>query len=69
MREGFLDKSLNEYTLTELQILKDACQKWIDSDKNDGRLTEGSSAELDYMFDTIDEVNTELFKRQGLKAN
>ncbi len=53
--------------LSEEQLRKEKKknQDWINSDVNDGRLTTGSSAQLDYAWDMIEDIDKEL-KHRGL---
>ncbi len=46
-----------------LEAEKAKHQAWIDSDSNDGRLSAASSADLDYRFDLIEEIDEVLAAR------
>jgi hypothetical protein len=47
----------------ELRAERQKFQDWIDGPENDGRLTAGSSAYLDYCLDVVEEIDAELERR------
>jgi hypothetical protein len=65
MGDACEDDTRNVERMTEEVLLtrRQECIDWIESDANDGRLTTGSSAQLDFMGDTIEEINNELRRR------
>ena len=62
-------KHWKDMTITELKVECQKHQDWIDSDKNDGRLTTDSSAALDYAGDMIEELITEIKCREIANRN
>jgi len=54
-----------DFTIEQLVIERKIRQDWIDGDENDGRLSTGSSAQLDMYCDEIDEIN-EMLIRKGV---
>lgn len=48
---------------TENELREEFSKRRESAAKNDGRLTAGSSAQLDYDFDTMEEINAELHRR------
>ncbi len=54
-----------DLTVEQLLELRKEHRDWIDDDDcNDGRLTAGSSMDLDLHFDEIDDINEELQRRE-----
>ncbi|MBM9615253.1 hypothetical protein JWJ90_13285 [Desulfobulbus rhabdoformis] len=47
----------------ELLFVRKNALTWVEGDENDGRLTTGSSAQLDYCLDLVEEVDSIFEKR------
>ena len=57
-----------EMSTLQLYVERRRCKAWIDGPENDGRLTSGSSAQLDYYFDEIEAIDRELARRGEFKV-
>lgn len=51
------DRWKNNFTIEQLFHERKIREDWINSDENDGRLSAGSSADLDLKMDEIEEIN------------
>ena len=56
-------KTIKDMSLDELVKDRKKFQDWIDGSENDGRLSAGSSAHLDYCGDMIEEITEEIERR------
>lgn len=59
---------IKEMSTPQLYKSRYRCQAWIDGPENDGRLTFGSSACLDYFSDEIEVIDKELVARGEFKV-
>lgn len=59
---------LKDLSLGQLQEERKSFQAKIDGPENDGRLTVGSSAALDFWFDMVEEIDAEIKERTGAAA-
>ncbi len=58
-----MDTRYHEMANLELWAERQKFQAWIDGPENDGRLTSGSSAQLDYCSDMVEDIDAELERR------
>lgn len=58
---------ISSLTIDELLERRKLCSDWIAGDENDGRLTTDSSYTLDYMCDTIEDIDKEMATRVPLQ--
>jgi hypothetical protein len=59
---------LKDLSLEQLQEERKSFQAKIDGPENDGRLTAGSSAALDFWSDMVEEIDAEIKERTGAAA-
>jgi hypothetical protein len=58
-------RRLEELSVDELIVRRAECHAWIMGPQNDGRLSTDSSAQLDYMGDTIEDIE-KLLRAKGV---